>query len=85
MVLYKVYVKNGFPPFETFLGDFTDIDSAKSVIKGFHDTQYKIIDYLDRFEAAKSFEALEKSGNITIHKWIVGETNNERGTLQWSS
>lgn len=83
MVLYKIYVSNGFPPFETFLGDFTDINSAKAVIKGFHDTQHRIIDYPERFESAGTFEALERTGNIKIHKWIVGETNSERGVLQW--
>jgi len=83
VVLYKIYVINSFPPFETFLGDFTDVHSAKAVIKGFHDTQHMCIDFPDKFQKAETFEALEDAGNITVRKWIVGETDTGRGVPQF--
>lgn len=85
MILYKIYVNSSFPAFTTFLGDFADIHSAKAVIKGFHDTQYKIIESQDLFKSVKTFEELEKACPVKVYKWTVAETpaDPEKGILQF--
>ena len=83
MEIYKVYAYNFYPPLETFLGDFTDLPSAKAVIKGFHDTQYEVIVDHKNFAAAKTFKELENVGNIKILTRYIGDTNKNPGELQF--
>lgn len=83
MELYKVYAVGVKPPFHAFLGDFAELQSAKAVIRGFNDTQHKIINSLDLLKKAQTFSDLENSCSVKVYKWIIGEVTDDssRGTL----
>lgn len=83
MEIYKVYAYSFYPQLETFLGDFTELPNAKSVIKGFHDTQYEVIMNHKKFAAAKTFKDLENTGNIKILTRYIGDTEKNLGKLQF--
>lgn len=83
MELYKIYAYSVVPQIETFLGDFTELPSAKAVIKGFNDTQYEIISNYKAFAAAKTFKELPNVGNIKVLTRIIGDTKHNPGKLQF--
>lgn len=68
MIYYKVYAYNDDLKVQNFLGDFTDLLSAKETIKGFHRTQYNVINDNDAFIFCNTFDSLKKTGNLLIVK-----------------
>lgn len=74
MILYKLFAVNSTLS-ETFLGHFTDLLSAKYVIKYFDQQQHKVITDMASFKKAKTFEELEKTATIKVLQTIAREDN----------
>ena len=66
MVYYKIYAYNDDLKVQNFLGDFTDLLSAKDTIRGFHRTQYHIINNNDAFIFCTTFAQLQDTCNLLV-------------------
>lgn len=75
MVLYKLFAVSSTPS-ETFLGNFSDLPSAKYVIRHFDQQQHKVITDMTGFKRAITFEELERTTTVKVLQMIVKEDNN---------
>ena len=82
MVYYKIYAYNDDLKVQNFLGDFTDLLSAKDTVRGFHRTQYRVINNYEDFTFCTTFEQLQATCNLLIvQQNTVPETEEGRGEV----
>lgn len=75
MIIYRLFARSSSPPTETFLGSFTDLPSAKYVVRHFDQQQQKVITDITGFRKATTFEELERTTIIKVLTMIVREEN----------